>query len=169
MEDWRNDLITRNKQLVYYCYQRFVKKTTFSITYKDDIISEGFVGLCKAAKLYDPNLNVKFVTYATRLVVTNMLLYIRNNKKNVEKTVVLKDFMTPPDEATEDTVLLNQVVAYLRQTLSEKNFKIFQMWLGGATQSEIARSVGCTKQNVSILIKRIQEKVKRKFGDEKLF
>lgn len=166
MEDWRNDLIIKNKRLVYYCYQRFIKKTTFSITHKDDIISEGLVGLCKAAKLYNPDLNVKFITYATKLIVTDMLLYIRNNKKTVEKTIILEDFMTPPSaDTTEDIMSLNQVVAYLRQTLSEKSFKIFQMWLSGTPQVEIAKIVGCTRQNISTLIKRIEEKVKRKFTE----
>lgn len=166
MEDWRNDLITKNKQLVYFCYQRFIKKTTFSITYKDDIISEGFFGLCKAAKLFNPDLNVKFVTYATKMIVIEMLLYIRNNKKTVEKTIILEDFMTPSyNDATEDIMSLNQVVAYLRKTLSEKSFKIFQMWMSGMSKVEIAQVVGCTRQNISTLIKRISEKVKRKFTE----
>ena len=166
MEDWRNDLIVKNKPLVYFCFQRFIQKTNFSITYKDDIISEGFVGLCKAAKNYNPDLNVKFVTYATKLIVTNMLLYIRDNKKIVERTIMLEDFATPVSIGiSEDATLLNQVVDYLRKTLSDKSFKIFQMWLSGVPQVEIAKTVGCTPQNISTLIRKISEKVKRKFTE----
>ena len=45
----RDKLVTDNLRLVYYLYEKLTKNP-LTENYKDDIISEGMVGLVKAAK-----------------------------------------------------------------------------------------------------------------------
>lgn len=69
-----------NKELVSLVY-------SIALSYKnnfvdfDDLVQEGFLGLKKAYKNFDPSKNVLFHTYAYYWVKKQILEYIKNNKK----------------------------------------------------------------------------------------
>lgn len=166
MEDWRNNLIRQNEQLVYYCYQRYIRKTSFVMRNKDDIINAGFIGLVKAAERYDSKLGVKFSTYAIINIYSHMINYLRDNRTFFYNTTILEDFIPAPiDDKIDDEIVLCEVIEYLHKTLNEQHYKIFQMWLNGMTQSEIGENLGCSRQHISSVIRKILEKVKRRFGE----
>jgi len=63
--------------------------------HREDIISEGFVGLCKAAKSFDPDKGVQFTTYASYRIRGSMVDYMvkwrggmRNQWRVIKKMVV---------------------------------------------------------------------------------
>ena len=69
----RDKLTTENVRLVYYLYEKLTKNA-MTEKYKDDIISEGMVGLVKAAKNFEPARKIKFSTYASRCMPTSCLM-----------------------------------------------------------------------------------------------
>jgi RNA polymerase sporulation-specific sigma factor len=74
----RAKLVEDNLRLVYYFYEKLMK-TPFVRQNKDDLISEGNIGLVKAAASYDFE-RAKFTTYAARCIHNQMLMYIRRCK-----------------------------------------------------------------------------------------
>ena len=70
-----------NEKLVFYVYNKLTPND-FVINNRDDLIQEGYIGLLKAEKSYDPNKGVKFSTYATMCIRNAMLLYMRQIKKD---------------------------------------------------------------------------------------
>ena len=67
----RDKLVTDNLRLVYYLYEKLTKNP-LTENYKDDIISEGMVGLVKAANTFDNGRGIKFGTYASRCITNEM-------------------------------------------------------------------------------------------------
>lgn len=56
---------------------------------KEDLISQGKLGLIKASKNYDENLGIKFSTFSEKYILGEILEYIRNDK-NIK---VSRDFI----------------------------------------------------------------------------
>lgn len=50
-----------------------------SLEEEDDLIQEGYMGLCKAVDGFDPGRGVSFLTYAAHWIKQAMLRYIQNN------------------------------------------------------------------------------------------
>jgi RNA polymerase sigma-32 factor len=61
-EDWRRELVVQWTGMVIRIAKRYYKDIP------DDVIQEGYVGLCIAAARFDPNQNVQFQTYAQHWV-----------------------------------------------------------------------------------------------------
>ena len=47
---------------------------------REDLISQGKLGLLKAAKKFDENLGIKFSTFSEKYILGEILEYIRNDK-----------------------------------------------------------------------------------------
>lgn len=62
INNWHN-LVYKNKAMVY----KIVKKYK-SVLPHEDLISFGNIGLCKAAKLFDPSRGFKFSTFAYKII-----------------------------------------------------------------------------------------------------
>lgn len=80
MPSARDKLITDNMRLVYHMYGK-IGDGPIKENYKEDIISEGMLGLCKAADTFDESRGVRFSTYAAMCIRNAMLMFIRKTKK----------------------------------------------------------------------------------------
>lgn len=80
MQSCREKLITDNLRLVYFCYNK-LQTNALTVRYKDDLISEGMLGLVKAANSFEPNRKTKFATYAIMCIRNQMLMFIRKLNK----------------------------------------------------------------------------------------
>ena len=78
----RDRLITENIRLVYYVYEK-LSKNDITVRYKDDIVSEGTLGLIKAARNFDGDKGYKFATYAVRCIRNEMLMFLRRLNRQV--------------------------------------------------------------------------------------
>lgn len=84
----RDRLVVENQKLVPYIYNKLAKNT-ITINYKDDIVSEGMVGLVKAANSFDPSKNTKFSTYESLCIRNEMLMYLRKLNRYVPYEISL--------------------------------------------------------------------------------
>ena len=62
-EEHRDLLITHNLRLVVY----IAKKFDGCATSTEDLVSIGTIGLMKAVKTFNPDKNIKFATYASKI------------------------------------------------------------------------------------------------------
>lgn len=127
-----NQIIEENKNLIY----SIIKKYTYYYD-KEDLFQTATIGLIKAYNNYDNSKNTKFSTYAYTYILSEVLLYINNNrdirlgknylkiykKINEAKLVLTQKLMKQPS-AYElslflelDENLINQVLA-LTQSFS---------------------------------------------------
>ena len=93
----RDKLVTDNLRLVYHLFNK-LKQTAIVADNKEDIISEGTVGLVKAANTYDPTKGVRFSTYASRCINNEMLMYIRRINKRTANEVSLYKVVARDEE-----------------------------------------------------------------------
>lgn len=80
MQSCREKLVTDNLRLVYFCYNK-LQTNALTVKFKDDLISEGMLGLVKAANSFEPNRKTKFATYAVMCIRNQMLMFIRKLNK----------------------------------------------------------------------------------------
>ena len=177
----RNKLIEHNLRLVAH----IVKKFEHDVSFQDDLISIGTIGLIKGIDTYSKGKNVRLTTYCARCIQNEILMYYRaNNKysKNIsinegigfdkdgnEITIVDVLKATPPDFALdlyqkENIKLLSEYVKVL--TKREKEIIAYRYGLNGGdelTQKEIAKKLHISRSYVSRIEKRALTKMLREF------
>ena len=84
-EEARNTLIEHNLRLVVYIAKRYETNPIFM----EDLISIGSIGLIKAVNTFKRDKNIKLVTYASRCIENEILMFLR--KKSRRKVEVSFD------------------------------------------------------------------------------
>lgn len=172
----RDKLIIDNQRLVYHTYEQ-LSKTDLVIKNKDDIVSEGMIGLIKAADTFDPSKGCKFSTYAASCIRNAMLMYIRKVTKYWAKEVsifnpigtdadgsqlcyadVLCDENADVEEDCKSILLKSKI-----ESLPDQDREIMQAVLSGYKQKEIAAMLGLEQPTVSRRIKRIERRLSKEF------
>jgi len=69
------ELIKENKKLIYSIINKYSKYYEF-----DDLYQVSIIGIMKAYQNYDERKGVKFTTYAYKYILSEILLFINNNK-----------------------------------------------------------------------------------------
>lgn len=76
-EVYRDEILKSNLNLVYKLAHQFLKYRIWDNEFLDDLIGEGYIGLCKAVDLFDPSKGVKFSTFASTCIVNGFFTYMR--------------------------------------------------------------------------------------------
>ena len=176
-EEARNTLIEHNLRLVVYIAKRYETNPVFM----EDLISIGSIGLIKAVNTFKRDKNIKLVTYASRCIENEILMFLRKkSRRKVEVSfdeplnidydgneLLLSDILGTEDdlvtkefEKQENKRELMEAMA----TLKERERQILQMRYGigqeELTQKDIAQKLGISQSYISRLEKRIIHKLK---------
>lgn len=168
----REKLIKHNIRLVL----REVCNKFSNVKYdKKDLVSEGIIGLMKAANTFDISKNVEFSTYAIRCIDNEILMFLRKNKKdgNVDSLDRIISNNTTDDEfrvgdtLADDVDILEecvnnetyQIIRKIVNELPERDRKMIIMHFGffnskNYTQPELAEKFNLSQSYVSKLINR---------------
>lgn len=173
----RNKLIEHNLRLVVYIAKRFESNPIFM----EDLISIGTFGLIKAIQTFDLDKNIKLVTYASRCIENEILMYLRKkNKQKVEVSfdeplnidydgneLLLSDILGTSNDLVKDEFMLNEnkkAVLSAIEHLEPREKEIMMMRYGiqmeELTQKDIAEKLGISQSYISRLEKRIILKLK---------
>ena len=179
----KNILIERNLRLVVHIAKKFS-----SIKEVEDLISVGTIGLIKGIESFDYTKGTKLATYASRCIENEILMLIRNSKKNknevflqepigVDKEgneISLIDILNSGEDTIVDIVeqklAIKKMYNKLNDILSEKEQIIIKLRYGLIdgkikTQKEIAKNLNISRSYVS----RIEKKALEKLNKELLF
>ncbi len=173
----RDLLIEHNLRLVVYIAKRYETNPIFM----EDLISIGSIGLIKAVNTFKMDKNIKLVTYASRCIENEILMYLRKKSRrksevsfdeplNVDydgNELLLGDILGTPNDvviqefyAQEDKRQLNDAM----KTLDENEKMILKMRYGldceEKTQKDIADVLGISQSYISRLEKKILAKLK---------
>ena len=167
-EEARNTLIEHNLRLVVYIAKRYETNPVFM----EDLISIGSIGLIKAVNTFKRDKNIKLVTYASRCIENEILMFLRKkSRRKVEVSfdeplnidydgneLLLSDILGTEDdlvtkefEKQENKRELMEAMA----TLKERERQILQMRYGigqeELTQKDIAQKLGISQSYISRL------------------
>lgn len=181
----REKLIEHNLRLVVYIAKRYESNPIFM----EDLISIGSIGLIKAVNTFKRDKNIKLVTYASRCIENEILMYLR--KKSKRKIEVSFDEPLNVDYDGNE-LLLSDIVGnnadYAKKELEKKDnaknlYKamdtlktreriILEMRYGinrdELTQKDIADLLGISQSYISRLEKRIIKKLRKQFNEDSL-
>lgn len=178
----RNTLIEHNLRLVVYIAKRFESNPIFM----EDLISIGTLGLIKGIQTFDMDKNIKLVTYASRCIENEILMYLRKkNKQKVEVSfdeplnvdydgneLLLSDILGTSCDLVKDEFILNEdkkAVLHAIEQLEPREKEIMMMRYGikmeEFTQKDIAEKLGISQSYISRLEKRIILKLKEHLVD----
>ncbi len=177
----RSKLIEHNLRLVAH----IVKKFEHDVSFQDDLISIGTIGLIKGIDTYSRDKNVRLTTYAARCIQNEILMYYRSNNK-YNKNISINDGIGYDKDGNEITIvdilksdkpdfaldlykkenikLLSEYFQVL--TKREKEIITYRYGLNNEdelTQKEIAKKLHISRSYVSRLEKRALTKMLREF------
>ena len=176
-EEARNTLIEHNLRLVVYIAKRYETNPIFM----EDLISIGSIGLIKAVNTFKRDKNIKLVTYASRCIENEILMFLRKkSRRKVEVSfdeplnidydgneLLLSDILgTDDDVVTKEFEREENKRELLKAmgSLKERERQILQMRYGieheELTQKDIAKRLGISQSYISRLEKRIIHKLK---------
>ena len=177
----RSKLIEHNLRLVAH----IVKKFEHDVSFQDDLISIGTIGLIKGIDTYSRDKNVRLTTYAARCIQNEILMYYRSNNK-YNKNISINDGIGYDKDGNEITIvdilksdkpdfaldlykkenikLLSEYFKVL--TKREKEIITYRYGLNNEdelTQKEIAKKLHISRSYVSRIEKRALTKMLREF------
>ena len=176
----RNTLVECNMRLVAH----IAKKYHSSDKDFDDIISIGTIGLIKAINTFDPSKGNRLVTYASKCIENEILMYFRSEKKKSREVSLYEPLGTDKDgnsislldiiESDSKDMLVeyatNEQLSWLfkniEKLLTPFEFNIIKKRYGifgekETTQREIASELGISRSYVSRIEKKCLEKLKK--------
>ncbi len=172
----RDTLIEHNLRLVVYIAKRYETNPIFM----EDLISIGTIGLIKAVNTFKRDKNIKLVTYASRCIENEILMFLR--KKSRRKTeisfdeplnvdydgneLLLSDILGTEGDVAESFYAEEDKRQLLKamSKLKENERMILEMRYGinheELTQKDIADQLGISQSYISRLEKRIIQKLR---------
>ena len=180
----RNILIEHNLRLVAHISKKYISAVKLSSADFDDLVSIGTIGLIKGIDSFNPEKNVRVVTYVSRCIENEILMYIRSTKKSIgdiflqdpvghdfdgnEITVmdVIRSEENPVPDEVSQRLEMADIIDKMKDVLNERELLILKMRYGlyrgeEITQREIADMLGISRSYVS----RIEKKALKKIND----
>lgn len=136
-----------------------------SVVDADDLAQEGLLGFVNAVSKFNPERNVKFATFA-EICVSNKMKTLLN--KNQDTATPVDDLNLNEDSVLPDTpesILvqkehINELYDEIISLLSEREWKIFSLFLKGYSYKKIAAELNISEKSVDNAIQRIRRKLK---------
>lgn len=155
-ENARDIIIIHNIRLVI---SQVLKIVSYSSCDKNDLISEGMIGLIKAVDSYDVNKNYEFSSYAARCIENQIYRFLNNYNKTIsnlsteelflEKGVEVTDFDDSLDEKYEEKDLKRRLIEVINSlNIMDKDI-INSLYFNSdkkVTQKDLARKYNVSTQ-----------------------
>lgn len=155
-------------------YQEYLKLATkISTKYQrnkdDECIADVFNALVKAFNGWDGRGDkMQYTVYMGKLAARRYIYKQRSVKKlmNIDDVdIIIKTPSTLKNMITRE--FLDDTSKMLSSVLSAKELECFNMRVKeGMTMQEIGEKFSCTKQNISLIIQNVTEKLKTHLGDK---
>ena len=177
-------LIEKYKELVNMKVSKF-----FMIgAEKEDIVQEGLIGLFKAIKNYNPDMQNSFKTFANLCIERQLITAIKSS--NRQKHMPLNSYLslnTTAYEDDEDSNLLDifdshqiedpldtitkkeyykTVEVAIDKSLSDFEKKVLNRYMQGESYVQIAEKLDAPVKSIDNAIQRIRKKAIKNIGDE---
>lgn len=171
------NLIKEHENMVYYTWSQ-LDNEWIKMSYRNELLSVGFEGLCIAAKSYKPELG-KFSSYSYIWIRRKMIREIKRinkiyrniisldepiyNQKEMKKEY-LRDKIVDETENVEERGISKAYEEGIWEIISkccdQREIEIFYMYCyDGINFSEIAKRLGVSRQWIAQVVKKAREKI----------
>ncbi|WP_304459637.1 sigma-70 family RNA polymerase sigma factor [Alicyclobacillus sendaiensis] len=165
MNEAQERLVVENRGLVYFVANRLRHRAQDAGVEFEDLVATGMLGLCKAARVYDPSRG-KFSTIAVVYIQHEMMKLVDRARRR-PKTI---PFVAPREQDESDSGHSESV--WLRceadfsgvewrdfsRRLSEREQSLLALAWAGYTQKDIARRLGISQSYVSRMLGRLERR-----------
>lgn len=181
----KNVLIEHNLRLIAH----IVKKYHPTGEDQEDLISIGTIGLIKAVNTFDPDKGIKLVTYASKCIENEILMYFRSKKRtSLEVSIsepidtdsegnplTLIDIISEEENIADEIDLKiksSKLYEFVEEIKDEREKNIIIMRYGlyltqPMTQKQVAQKLGISRSYVSRIEKKVIEQLRIKFDIKK--
>ncbi len=156
------ELITRYTKLIRWKASRLHGSAD-----TDDLAQEGFMGLLSAVAGFDESRNIRFSTYADTCITNRMLSLVRSSSRNPTPMGDSGDpiFETEDISARPDSIVMQREERLdlwkdMIARLSEREYRVCMMFMGGAGYAEIAKELGVSPKTVDNALQRAKRKLR---------
>lgn len=172
----QQELVSENLSVVKFAIHKNItaNENLYGFEY-DDLYQEGCIWLCKAAVSFDETRNIKFATYAEKVVTNGLNTYCRimGSKQKHQVDIQTDDedgfsFELLPAEDNLDTWFEEQDVLTLLQNLKQQytgtarlGIEAIEWKVKGFSGAEIAKMYGVKSNLVGAWISRAAAKLKK--------
>lgn len=155
----KEKFIEANLRLVLSVVQRFSKRKENP----DDMFQVGCIGLIKAINNFEPNLNLKFSTYAVPMIIGEIRRFLRDNNslrvsrslrdiaykalQSREKLMKEKDSEVSVDDIAGDLNIPYREVAFALDAISEPVSMFDPVYNDGQETVKVQDQIGDSKNN----------------------
>lgn len=134
---------------------------------RDDLVSEGILGLMNAVKTYSPDKGASFSTYVS-VCANNRILNALKKAQRIQGREGSFDEVNAssehsPEKIVIDREALSEVFSEIESNLTELEREVFTLWLAGVGYNEISKLVEIDKKSVDNALTRVRRKLRRKF------
>ncbi|MBQ8965562.1 sigma-70 family RNA polymerase sigma factor [Ruminococcus sp.] len=133
-----------------------------------DLVQEGMMSLLRAVNSYRPDRGAGFATYAGVCIRHSMLSYIMRDGRYGGETVPAEDLDKYLDgnegDNPENAVIAgeeyDELFRKIADELSEREWKVLQLFLAGSTHKQIAERLGTGEKSVNNTMQRVRRKLR---------
>ncbi len=169
MSEFETRLVMENIKLVPYLAGRKLG-IPYDSPYYNDVLEAGLVGLNQAARFFKPELKISFTTYASKCIVNEMLMFLRQVKRYKREVSfnepiyeqdhelnvltrgdVIADKRDFYGEIESKDQLINTINAILNMSTMSKLVLLYKM--GNITQKQIGKQLRKSQSYISRLQK----------------
>lgn len=168
-KDDADKTIRNNENLIYH----IIKRNFHWLEHDEDAIQCARIGMFKAWKTFDPDKGYAFATYATKVMLNEVRMYMRRNGKFSKNEVChLEDILAEDNDGKVVTLgdripcprsseMYNCEVDYkkIESELSDRDKAIIHYLDLGYTQNDIGEVLGISQSYASRLIKHLKRKL----------
>lgn len=165
----KEELFEKNTLMAYKIANRY--RTNYINEY-EDIKQEALLGLWKACQTFDDSRGC-FSTYAYPCISNTINIYIRSIRKHQDNDIslftpttdnlYLEDLLGGEDvniEQLEDTMILESLREDINNCiLDNRERKVYNLFLDGLKQHEIANEIGASQPVVSRIERRVIKRI----------
>lgn len=170
----KDKLIESNLRLVLHITKNFFGKYNYS---NNDLVSIGIQGLIKAISNFEPEKNIRFQSYAARIIENEILMALRKSYKEGTTDSLelesIKDILVINNdylENCEDKYFLELILEYINSKMDDIEKSIIKYRYGFCgekkTQREVANILGLSRSYVSRIEKRALLKMQNYFDNK---
>ncbi len=161
------DFLKQHYRLVWGYVHRIAREETF----KDDLFQLGLIKVNEAVNEFNPDLGVKFITFATDKVKYE-IMNAYNRKFKPKKDMIYLDEVVDVGsqdrskheyiEDVKDMYISSEIKTALRSTISCLNDKyksVINLFISGRTQQEISKILNIPDSTVCHIVKQFRSKL----------
>ncbi|MCH5193707.1 MAG: sigma-70 family RNA polymerase sigma factor [Oscillospiraceae bacterium] len=138
----------------------------------EDLAQEGLLAFMRAVSSFEPERGAKFSSFAAVCVTNGIRSAVMRLSKGSEESLPEDIDETAKDSVTPENIWLEKetisgLYKEMELLLSEKEWSIFKLYLGGASYGEIAERLDVSEKSVDNAVFRVRKKLKKLLSYDK--